>query len=173
MGTACYRRTADQTSENSLGCCFDDMKACLSRPSVKSFRPGTTASLGSGICVLWTWKPRNGGSAGCDAPDRIADVVRDQKSAAFVHHHADGTALRVAVSIEEAGEHILGHSLRPAILERHEDHLVAVRDRAIPRTMLTDEGAAPVLRGQQRPLVEGQPERSSVRAQRIVRHNRL
>ena len=55
---------------------------------------------------------------------------------------ADRAAARVAVGVEEAGQHVDRRARRLAAGERHEDHLVAAARVAVPRAVLADEHAA-------------------------------
>ena len=57
--------------------------------------------------------------------------------------------------------------------ERHEHHLVAAARLAVPRAVLADEGAAAIGLRQRVAFGEGEPERRDVRAERVVRHDRL
>src|SRR5436190_20777501 len=107
------------------------------------------------------------------APDRVADVVGDQKRALLVEPDTDGAALRLALVVEEAGQHVLRRPRRLAVLEWNEDHLVAGAGLAIPRAVLADEGAIFHLGRKQIAGVEGQPERSRMRAERVIRSHRL
>ena len=66
-----------------------------------------------------------------------------------------------------------GRAGRLAVRERHEDHLVAAARLAVPRAMLADEGAVLHFGAEQVAGVEGQAERRGMRAERIVRHDRL
>jgi NAD(P)-dependent dehydrogenase (short-subunit alcohol dehydrogenase family) len=49
------------------------------------------------------------------APDRVADVVGDQQRALLVDRDADRAALRLALVVEEAGQHVLRLARRLAV----------------------------------------------------------
>src|SRR3546814_18682206 len=53
----------------------------------------------------------------------------------------------------------------------HEHHLVTAGGSPVPWAVHADEGATAIPRRQQRRIVESQPQRSHVRAERIVRHD--
>src|SRR6185295_137980 len=74
-----------------------------------------------------------------DPPDRVADIVGHQQRAALVDGDADRTAHRVAVLLDEAGEHVDRLARGLAVCKRHEDHLVAAPRLAVPRAVLADE----------------------------------
>jgi hypothetical protein len=74
---------------------------------------------------------------------------------------------------QEAGDDVLGFAARTPATERHENDLVAVEAWPVPTAMFADEGAAAVLLGKTVRRVESKPQRSDVRAQRIVGNNRL
>jgi hypothetical protein len=42
-----------------------------------------------------------GTCSGCDAPDRIADVISDEERTGLVDGHTHGSALRIAVLVDE------------------------------------------------------------------------
>src|SRR5665811_572032 len=48
------------------------------------------------------------GRGGHNAPDDIADIVRDQQSARPVDRHAYGTAKSIALGIDKTGQYVLG-----------------------------------------------------------------
>src|ERR1700722_16099311 len=75
-------------------------------------------------------------------PHRVADVVGHQQRALLVDLDADRPPLRLAIAVEETGQHVLRLAGGLAVGERHEDHLVAGARLAIPRTVLADESAA-------------------------------
>src|SRR5258706_14928716 len=62
---------------------------------------------------------------------------------------------------------------RPAVRKRHEDYLVTAARFAVPGTVLADECAVRIVRGQEFAVIEEQSERSGVRAERIVRRDRF
>src|SRR5258706_11810559 len=68
----------------------------------------------------------------CDAPDHVADVVRDEQRAGAIDRYADRAAHRVAVLVDEAGEDLLGQGGRTPVGERHEDDVVARARPAVP-----------------------------------------
>jgi hypothetical protein len=90
-------------------------------------------------------------ASGCHTPNRIPDVIGNQQGTGLVDGQPD----------------------RPSAAERHENDLVAVEAWPVPTAMFADEGAAAVLLGKTVRRVESKPQRSDVRAQRIVGNNRL
>src|SRR5436190_11546770 len=96
------------------------------------------------------WRERRGSfrRSGGNPPHRVADVVGDQKRARFVDCDTDRPAERLSIVVYEAGENIDRLSRRAAVLEGHEDDFVAAERLAIPRSVLSDEGATAVWRGQ-------------------------
>ena len=109
-----------------------------------------------------------------DAPDRVADVVGDQQRAARVDaRRRPGGRARCRRSSRKPVSTSSGVPRRPAARERHEDHLVAARRLAVPRAVLADERAAAIALRQQLAVVEREPERRGVRAERVVGHDRL
>src|SRR4051794_9177669 len=108
-----------------------------------------------------------------DAPDRVADIVGYQQRALLVDADAYRAALGFALVVEETGQDVPRFAGWPAIFEGYENHLVARPRFSIPRAVLADEGAAGHVRWKQIAGVEGEPERGSVRAQRIIRHDRF
>src|SRR6185295_9875766 len=101
------------------------------------------------------------------------DVVRDQQRAAAIHGDTDRPAIGVMLIVEETGEDVFRRAARLAVRKRHIDHFVAAWRTAIPRTMLTDEGAATIMRAECVGGVERQTKRGSVRAERIIGHSRF
>src|ERR1700735_1039383 len=95
-------------------------------------------------------------------PHRIADIVGHQQRALLVDLDADRPSLRLAIAVEETGQHFLRRTRWLAIGERHEDHTVAGARLAIPRAVLADESTAGHFRRKQMAGVEGQSERSRV-----------
>src|SRR6202035_81008 len=77
------------------------------------------------------------------------------------------------IRVQEAGDDVLGFAARTPAAERHENDLVAVEAWPVPTAMFADEGAAAVFLGKTVRRVESKPQRSDVRAQRIVGNNRL
>src|SRR4051794_29702695 len=60
-----------------------------------------------------------------DAPDRVADVVGDEESAALVEGDADRAAVGVALGAQEAVEDFGRLARRLAVAEGNEDDVVA------------------------------------------------
>ncbi|SOZ09699.1 protein of unknown function (plasmid) [Cupriavidus taiwanensis] len=110
-------------------------------------------------------------SCAADPPDRIADVVGHQQAAALVDRHAHRPPARLAVVVDKPGQHVERRALRPALAERHEDHLVAGQRAPVPRTMQADEHAVAEARRQAVAAGSGQAERGGMRAHGIVRHD--
>src|SRR3984893_7479329 len=77
------------------------------------------------------------------------------------------------VGIEKARNHVLRRSAGLSTAERNKDDLVAVKRGPIPASMLADEGSASIIFGELAAVVHGEPQRCHVRAQRVVRHDRL
>src|SRR4051812_44960362 len=76
-----------------------------------------------------------------DAPDRVADVVGDEKAAALVERDADRAAVGFALGAQEAVENFDRLPRGLAVCEGNEDHVVAGERLAIPRAVLSDVGA--------------------------------
>src|SRR3954464_6432403 len=76
-----------------------------------------------------------------EAPDRVADVVGDEESAALVEGNADRAAVGFAPGTQEAVEHFDRLAGRFAVAERNEDDVVAGERLAVPRAVLADVGA--------------------------------
>src|SRR5690349_19741875 len=74
------------------------------------------------------------------APHGVADIVGDQERALAVYSDADRPALRFALVVEEAGQHVPGLARGLAAREGNEDHLVAGAGFSIPRAVLADKG---------------------------------
>ncbi len=59
----------------------------------------------------------------CDTPDRVADIVGDQKRAGLVDGDTDRSSTCFAVIVEEAGDDIFGLAVRLAIGKGHKTTL--------------------------------------------------
>src|ERR1700751_1164120 len=59
-----------------------------------------------------------------DAPDGIAHIVGQQDGTALVERHPDRAAVRLAVRVQEAAQHVLRRTAGAARAKRHEDQLV-------------------------------------------------
>src|SRR5271156_446764 len=68
----------------------------------------------------------------------------------------------------EAGREILVIAFGRAVLERHTHHLVAGRDRAVPRTLQRDEEAALVFGRELVALVKDEVEQRGVRGEQEI-----
>ena len=91
-----------------------------------------------------------------------------------VDRHADWAAERlVLVLAQKPGQHVDRIAGRLPTLERHEDDLVATVRLAVPGAVLADEGALLKRRRQAVALGEDEAKRCGVRAERVVRHDRL
>src|SRR6185437_2337112 len=77
-----------------------------------------------------------------DAPDCIADVIRDKQRTLLVDRDADRTAQRIAIVVDEPGQDVLRLYGGATVGERDEYDLVAAERIAIPGAVLADERAA-------------------------------
>lgn len=112
-------------------------------------------------------------ASGCHTPNRIPDVIGNQQGTGLVDGQPDRPSAGLFIRVQEAGDDVLGFAARTPAAERHENDLVAVEAWPVPTAMFADEGAAAVLLGKTVRRVESKPQRSDVRAQRIVGNNRL
>src|SRR5690349_15462937 len=83
-------------------------------------------------CPLWF----NSSSSGRHAPHGVPHVVRDEQRAALVDRDADRASARLALRVDEVGEHLDRLARRRAAGERHEDDAVARARLAVPRPVL-------------------------------------
>src|ERR1700694_2950082 len=81
-------------------------------------------------------------------PNRVAYVVGDEQRARSIHGDADRAAPGLALSANEAGEHIFRFAGGTAIGEGYENPLITAARRAVPCPVLADERAAGVVIGQ-------------------------
>src|SRR5258707_13828240 len=95
-----------------------------------------------------------------NAPHGIADIISDKQRARFIESNPDRAAQRLAVIVHKTGEDIDRLPRWAAVGEPHEDHLVAAQGLAVPRSMLSDKGAAAIRLKEQASGGEGQPEPS-------------
>jgi len=79
----------------------------------------------------------------------------------------------VIVCIEEAGDDVLRRAAGFSAAERHENHLVSVKRTSIPTSVFAYEGAAAVACGKVGACVHRDTQWRHMRAQGVVRHNRL
>src|SRR5690606_10882355 len=84
-----------------------------------------------------------------------------------VYRDTDGAASGL-VPVEEASHDVLGLACRPAVLERHVYHLVAIEVAAVPASMLADECAIGIGFRQSGIVGERQAEGGDVARERIV-----
>ena len=98
---------------------------------------------------------------------------RQSAGTGLVDGQPDRPSAGLFIRVQEAGDDVLGFAARTPAAERHENDLVAVEAWPVPTAMFADEGAAAVLLGKTVRRVESKPQRSDVRAQRIVGNNRL
>ena len=80
-------------------------------------------------------------------PHHISPVIGDEQRAIGGDGDADRAAIDGGVSRigDEAGQEVLRIAARLIVLEGHEDDLVAVEARAVPRAVQADERAVAVL----------------------------
>ena len=57
------------------------------------------------------------------APNRISNVISNQKRARLVEREADGSSTRSSFRVKEIGDDILGFPIGVTAAERHEDDL--------------------------------------------------
>ena len=79
-------------------------------------------------------------------PDRVADIVGDEKGALTVDRDPDRPPHRLAVGALEPGENIFHWPIGLTILKRDKYDFVATPGLAVPRAMLPNEGTAHVVR---------------------------
>src|SRR5262245_1624797 len=102
-------------------------------------------------------------AAGADLPDAVSAVVRNQETPIASHGHADGAAPALdllapgTVVDDEAGQEVLERT-RLAVVHREECHLVARRDRAVPRPVQRHEPAIAIPLRELRARIEGDAE---------------
>jgi hypothetical protein len=60
-------------------------------------------------------------------PHAVADVVGDEQRTRPIHRNADRATARIAVRVDEAGQHVLGRSGRLAVAR---DLYICQRDRS-------------------------------------------
>lgn len=108
-----------------------------------------------------------------DAPNHVPHVVSDKKGACLVDCYADRAPHGLVVTVDKAGEDVSWRADGSAVSERHEDHLVAAADAAVPRAMLADKSAIVEGWPECGAVRECQPQRGGVRAECIVRFDRL
>src|ERR1700712_5019509 len=101
-------------------------------------------------------------------PYDVAHVVGHKQRACMIKCHANGTALRLTLVINETTQDILWRTCRTTLCKRHKDDLVTAARLAIPGAMLSHECAARIVLRQQAAVVEGQSERRGMRAKGIV-----
>jgi hypothetical protein len=80
-------------------------------------------------------------------PDGIANVVGHQQCPPLVDRDANRSPSRISVRSEKASQEIFGRGDGLPVRKWHEHDLVAAIRLAIPRSMLTDECAAPIVFG--------------------------
>jgi hypothetical protein len=83
-------------------------------------------------------------AGGTDAPNRISDVIGDQKRSGLVYSESDWPAARLPVCVKKIRDHILRFAIGSAAAEGHENDPVTVEDRPVPATVFADEGAATI-----------------------------
>src|SRR5258708_845791 len=84
-------------------------------------------------------RPRSALALAGDAPDHIADIVRDQKRTVGTEGYPDRPSIGLAlVRCEEARQDIARRTCRASVRERHEDDLVTAQRAAIPGAVLPD-----------------------------------
>src|SRR5689334_1288832 len=100
------------------------------------------------------------------SPDGIARIVGYEQASIGKHKGAHRTSVCLVLALvgHEAREKIFGRTRGLAIGKRHEGHFVAGKFRAVPRAVLTNEGAAMVSFRKSILCVKSKAETSSVRA---------
>ena len=95
---------------------------------------------------------------GGDAPDGVADVIRDQKRSSRIDGDADRTSISDALLIgrHESGDEIFRRAVWPSVVESNKNHLVAGVRPPIPGTVFADEGAAAKMLRKRIAGIEGQ-----------------
>lgn len=88
------------------------------------------------------------------APERVADVIGREQGSLLVDHDADRPSHRIAMIVDESGEHVDRLARWLVASERHVDDFVTTGWFAIPRPVLADEHAVLKLRIQSRALRE-------------------
>jgi hypothetical protein len=83
-------------------------------------------------------------AGGADAPNRIADVIGDQKRSGLVDGESHRPSSRLPVGVKEIRDDVLGFAVGMTAAEGHEHDLVAVEDRPVPTSVFADECAASI-----------------------------
>ncbi len=105
------------------------------------------------------------------SPDSVADVVGYKQGSSLIQRNANWPPDRTAVRCKKTSQEILRKPRWLAVRKRHEYHLVPGARLAVPRAVLADESAIPVMRRKQIAVVEHQTERRGVVAEHIVGNN--
>jgi hypothetical protein len=107
------------------------------------------------------------------APNRISNVISNQKRARLVEREADGSSTRSSFRVKEIGDDILGFPIGVTAAERHEDDFEAIESRTVPTSVFADERAAAIFLRQTVGGIKNESERGNVRTQRIIGNNRF
>ena len=106
-------------------------------------------------------------------PHCIADIVSNEKVAAFVESKRNWPTARFFVGTEETGHDILGGAVGMPVRKWHVYDFVAIQLRPVPAAVFADERAAVIGRGQGASRVKHEAKRSDMRAKGIVGRDRL
>src|SRR5580704_2536026 len=112
---------------------------------------------GSGAMALFA------GSLVGDAPDRAVAVLGEEQRAVPSGCDAHRASPYAGIAGDEAGDEVLVFAGRHAVPQDHADQLVAGAFRAVPRSVLGREGAAPIVRRELAALIEREAERCRMR----------
>ena len=96
-------------------------------------------------------------------PHRIADIVGDEKVAAFIKSKPNWPTARFFVRAEETGHDILGGAVWMPIRKRHIHDFVAIQMRPVPAALFADERAAVIGRGPSASRVKHEVKRRDMR----------
>ena len=83
-------------------------------------------------------------AGGADAPNRIADVIGNQKRSGLVDRESDRPPSRLSVHVKEIGDDILRFAIRTPAAEGDENDPVSVEGGAVPTSVFSDECAAAI-----------------------------
>ena len=99
-----------------------------------------------------------------DAPNRISDVIGNQKRSGLVDGESDRPSARLPVRVKKIGDDILSFAIGTPAAEGHENDLVTVEGRPVPTSVFADERAAAIFLWQAVGSVENEAQRRHVRA---------
>jgi hypothetical protein len=81
---------------------------------------------------------------GADAPNRIPDVIGNQKRTGLIDGESDRPSSRLPVGVKKIGDDILSFPIGTPAAEGHENDLVTVEGRPVPTSVFAAERAAAI-----------------------------